>query len=103
MKNKMGEFCGQLNTPCFMVNPETCPNLDRALAGEYRRKVTPDGQVLEAIDEVHPFEDVVDGAGMLVISEFPMGFGDRDDDDFKKPRRPKVPWGRPGGNSKWGN
>jgi hypothetical protein len=96
IKNKMADFIGATNGPGFIIKPDECPKLDKALSGEYRRKVTEDGQVKEEIDEVHPYEDVVDCAGYIVLSQFPLGF--EPPNKATKRINYKPVWGRPGGN-----
>ncbi len=95
IKNKMSDFVGATNGPGFLVDYENCPLLDKALAGEYRRKVTEDGQVKDEIDERHPYEDVVDCAGYLVLSQFPFGF--EMPNKSTRHAAQKTTWGFPSG------
>ena len=53
--------------PAFWIDVDECPILDEALRGGYRRKTDMNGNVLDAIDEKHPYEDVVDALGYGVI------------------------------------
>lgn len=51
----------------FWVDVDECPILDEALRGGYRRKLDKNNTVLDAIDERHPYEDVVDALGYGVV------------------------------------
>lgn len=49
--------------PAFWVDIDQCPVLDEALRGGYRRKTDTAGNVMDAIEERHPYVDVVDALG----------------------------------------
>ncbi len=52
----------------FLIhNPDKCPVLIQALQGEYRYRVDRNGDVLETIDEKHPYEDVVDNVRYIAL------------------------------------
>lgn len=53
--------------PAFWIDTEECPILDEALRGGYRRKIDLNGNVMDVIDEKHPYEDVVDALGYGII------------------------------------
>lgn len=56
--------------PGFLIDVDECPILDEALRGGYRRKLDKSGNVLDAIDERHPYEDVVDALGYGLVYKF---------------------------------
>lgn len=54
--------------PSLQIDVDRCPILNRALAEGYRYKVRKETkQILEVVDERHPFEDVVDCLGMGLL------------------------------------
>ena len=99
IRAKMCEYVGVTNSPALIVNTEECPILDRALKGEYRRKVDMNGVILEDIDEQHPSEDLVDCLGMMLLFKGNYGRGTSAPVALRKK---EVTWRRPSGNGNRG-
>jgi hypothetical protein len=66
--NKLREVCPQTQTMSLLVDKDQCPLLVEALTEGYRYKIDRrTKKPLEIIDEVHPFEDVVDCLGYSIL------------------------------------
>jgi hypothetical protein len=65
---KLREYVYQTKTPGLLVDSSRCPKLDEALRQNYRYRVNKfNKQVMEQIEEQHPFEDVVDCLGYGIL------------------------------------
>lgn len=58
-----------LDGPALIIDIDGCPTLDEALRGGYRRKIDANGNVLDAIEKRHPYNEVVDCLGYGIVSE----------------------------------
>lgn len=67
IENKMFKECHALGTPMLMINPDQCKYLDQAFAGDYRRKISITGEVLDQTDRLHPWADAADTAGYILL------------------------------------
>lgn len=59
----------ELDGPALLIDTDECPQLNRAFLGGYKYKTDAAGNVLEDIDERHPFEDVMDDLGYGLLYE----------------------------------
>ena len=67
IESKMFKECHALGTPMLMINPDQCKYLDQAFAGDYRRKISITGEVLDQTDRLHPWADAADTAGYILL------------------------------------
>ena len=96
LDKKMGEFSGQTGRAGLLVDPDECPFLDRAFAGEYRRMTDINGVTIDQIKEEHPSEDAVDSAGFIALAKIPWGMFGFSKDRIKV-RQNQVYYRRPSG------
>ncbi|MBS1586953.1 MAG: hypothetical protein JSS82_15565 [Bacteroidetes bacterium] len=72
--NKLREQLAPIKSQAFLIDPDQCPILDRALSEGYRYKVDKyTKRVTEQIDEEHPYEDAVDCLGMGILATIGLG------------------------------
>lgn len=68
IRQKLREFVYQTKTPALLIDSGKCPNLDEAMRAKYRYRINKfTRQVMEQIDEQHPYEDVVDCLGYGIL------------------------------------
>jgi len=102
IQNKMTKRCDALDTPMLLINPKECPKLDAAFAGDYRRKISATtGEVMQQIDEEHPYEDVVDATGFILLGKGEgagmIGQSHRRNQSGIKSKSRSISWRVPGG------
>lgn len=74
--------------PGFWVDTDECPILDEALRGGYKRKIDKNNNVMDAIDERHPYEDVVDALGYGCV--YKLGIPDSVKREQKKKKEEEI-------------
>lgn len=68
--NQLAKLCAPLRSHSLLIDPVTCPNLDRAFLEGYRYKTDKlTKKVLPIVDEQHPYEDVIDCLGIGILSK----------------------------------
>lgn len=80
LSDLMARDIEETGKPGFLIDPDKCPIMIKAIEGKYRRKVEPNGVVQPEIIKVHPYTEVCDNFGMAAIKMF-----------HKKPAQSEAP------------
>jgi hypothetical protein len=94
LSDKMSLTIEANNKPAVLIDPHGCPLLYEAFCGKYQWETNERGEPTgEILKKNHPYNDVVDCAGMLAIKAF---YSKRNTQSEPKIRKRRIQWRRSG-------